>query len=79
MQADSTVPVVPMHRTTRRPPCARCGGLMLPENLYDQVLGFGPMECWGWRCITCGEIVDPLILQHRREQTASRREAGEVA
>lgn len=20
----------------------------------------------GWRCIHCGDVVDPLILQHRR-------------
>jgi hypothetical protein len=27
--------------------CQRCNGLMLPVRLYDQSLGFGPMDCWG--------------------------------
>jgi len=49
--------------------CDRCDGLMLPERLRDDyALGAGPMECWGWRCVSCGELVDPLILQHRRKQ-----------
>jgi hypothetical protein len=21
---------------------------------------------WGWKCIFCGEIIDPLILENRR-------------
>jgi hypothetical protein len=21
---------------------------------------------WGWRCVTCGEILDPIILENRR-------------
>ncbi|RMH09926.1 MAG: hypothetical protein D6704_00370 [Nitrospirae bacterium] len=27
-------------------------------------------ELWmpGWRCLACGEVVDPLILTHRRAQ-----------
>jgi hypothetical protein len=23
-------------------------------------------EFWGKRCLTCGDIVDPLIIEHRR-------------
>jgi hypothetical protein len=32
----------------------------------------GSMPWWyqGWRCIHCGDVVDPLILQHRREPRA---------
>jgi hypothetical protein len=27
---------------------------------------FGPEESyWGWRCLFCGEIVDPLIVENR--------------
>jgi hypothetical protein len=31
-------------------------------------------EIWmpGWRCLTCGEIVDPLIEQHRQQQCEHR-------
>lgn len=45
--------------------CRRCQGLMLPERLYADTLGLGPMDCWGWRCLVCGEFIDPLILHHR--------------
>jgi hypothetical protein len=54
--------------------CRRCDGLMLPERLYDQMLGFGPMDCWGWRYIVCGELIDPLILEHRHERAVSRQQ-----
>jgi hypothetical protein len=27
---------------------------------------YGPGDpFWGWRCIICGEILDPLILENR--------------
>ncbi len=42
--------------------CQRCGGFMvlevLPEISVDAV---------GWRCVMCGEHIDPLILEHRRK------------
>ena len=41
--------------------CNRCGGVMTYEKFY------GPHEhFWGWRCIFCGEIFDPVILENRR-------------
>ena len=41
--------------------CNRCGGVMIYERFY------GPQEhFWGWRCISCGEIVDEVILENRR-------------
>jgi len=40
--------------------CYRCSGDMVYEKFY------GPHEhFWGWRCIFCGEIVDPVILENR--------------
>lgn len=38
--------------------CERCGGLMVSEDCDD----FN-----GWRCILCGERVDPVILAQRRK------------
>ena len=38
--------------------CERCGGLMVSEE-YD--------DFNGWRCILCGERVDPVILAQRRK------------
>jgi len=73
MKTDTTAPTVKKHKKHGGLRCHRCDGLMLPERLYDQALGLGPMDCWGWRCVICGELVDPLILQHRGAKEKSRR------
>ena len=40
--------------------CHRCSNHMVYEKFY------GPHEhFWGWRCIFCGEIIDPVILENR--------------
>ena len=40
--------------------CLRCNGGMVYAKFY------GPHEqSWGWRCVICGEIVDPVILENR--------------
>ena len=44
--------------------CQRCGGIMVPEKFHD---GGGAFP--GWRCIFCGEIIDPVIFRNRRTQT----------
>jgi hypothetical protein len=42
--------------------CHRCQGLMVMERFY------GPgMPYWGFRCLFCGEILDPLILENRND------------
>lgn len=53
----------PMHMLALEPlpqdaQCERCGGLMVSEE-YD--------DFNGWRCILCGERVDPVILAQRRK------------
>ncbi len=42
--------------------CYRCGGGMVYEKFFGLQEQF-----WGWRCIFCGEIIDPLILENRRD------------
>jgi len=37
--------------------CQRCGGRMIAEKFYDVSNVF-----WGWHCVICGEILDPVIL-----------------
>ncbi len=52
-------------KTFRRIPmkCLRCGGIMVLEKFY------GTSEVFlGWRCITCGDIVDQVILENRLGQ-----------
>ena len=42
--------------------CARCGGLMVAEWCQDL------SDYSGQRCVQCGELIDPVILQNRRLQ-----------
>jgi len=37
--------------------CSRCGGLLVTERLMDLP---------AYRCVQCGEIVDPVILHNRQ-------------
>jgi hypothetical protein len=39
--------------------CHRCGGIMAHEKFY------GNEPFWGWKCINCGEVFDPVILENR--------------
>lgn len=45
--------------------CQRCGGRMIFEKFYDINSIF-----FGWHCVMCGEILDPVILLHRLSQDA---------
>ncbi len=40
--------------------CGRCGSLMVAEEFYLWHEHYS-----GWRCIGCGEIIDPQILENR--------------
>lgn len=44
--------------------CVRCGGAMN----FEEFVNSDNRSYWsyrGWRCLYCGDIIDPLILQHR--------------
>jgi hypothetical protein len=43
------------------PKCSRCGGLMTLQKFYSLSEVF-----WGWKCLLCGEIIDPVILENRQ-------------
>ena len=43
--------------------CPRCDGLMLQEVFVDFAGTDDSFE--GWRCLVCGEIVDPVIASNR--------------
>ena len=40
--------------------CEKCGGLMAYERFFDPF-----EEFYAWRCVSCGEIVDQVILKNR--------------
>jgi RNase P subunit RPR2 len=46
--------------------CQRCNGLMVRERYDDLKLGSAGYEVFAWRCLNCGEIVDPVIAAHHR-------------
>ncbi len=50
--------------------CHRCGGFMLEEEVFE----IGSIE---WRCVSCGERIDPVILAHR-EKALERTEAEKL-
>ena len=45
--------------------CARCGGLMVLEHYMDLQDDTGQIEVTALRCTSCGEVIDPVILQNR--------------
>jgi hypothetical protein len=53
--------------------CARCGGVMNHEEFFIGNKGCIPWWYEGWRCIHCGDIVDPLILLNRLRTTGSSK------
>lgn len=45
--------------------CARCEGLMHAEEFQDWQCGMKADRFRAFRCLLCGEIVDPVIVQNR--------------
>ncbi|NJN69353.1 MAG: hypothetical protein HC801_02955 [Nitrospira sp.] len=52
--------------------CTRCSGLMVTDHLLDMQESYVPMWMRGLRCVTCGNIEDPLIHHHRMVQHTRR-------
>ena len=50
--------------------CKRCHGLMVMDHFLDIQESFGAPWIKGWRCVTCGEISDPIIERNRQLQLA---------
>ena len=42
--------------------CSRCTGLMVRHDLQDET---GLDRFVAWRCLICGEVFDPVILENR--------------
>ncbi len=45
--------------------CVRCQGLMVRDHFYDLLDDTGLLSIRGWRCVNCGNILDPLILRNK--------------
>ncbi len=47
--------------------CRRCGSVMVYERFYG-----ADEQFLGWRCISCGEIIDQVILLNRQTKADSQ-------
>ncbi len=45
--------------------CPRCRNVMVEQIFEDLQDDTGCLYFKGWRCVTCGEVLDPLILSNR--------------
>lgn len=64
------VPMPALERLPQDAQCERCGGLIVSEE-YD--------DFNGWRCILCGERVDPVILAQRRKSGSAHLRTAHAA
>lgn len=53
-------------------PCRRCSGMMISDRALDEI---GRAEHFIWRCIICGDIIDPVILIHRANGSQSKKKS----
>jgi hypothetical protein len=44
--------------------CPRCNGYMMQDDFLD-IEETGQCRFVAWRCLICGEVLDPVILKHR--------------
>ena len=60
--------------------CVRCGGLMVNDSYIDLLNSFGESKFVAKRCVQCGEVVDPVILQNRgaRQEPMTVQLAGQM-
>jgi hypothetical protein len=47
--------------------CLRCRGAMIYDKFYSAHDYF-----WGWKCLICGAIVDPVILENQKLRRAGQ-------
>jgi len=55
--------------------CHRCGGLMVGEFCMDLLNSTGEIEFTAFRCVQCGEVIDPVVLMNRGLQRSSAARA----
>jgi hypothetical protein len=49
--------------------CTRCRGLMVPVRLEETAGATSGSFLTGWRCLQCGEVLDPVIEANRKSKT----------
>lgn len=54
--------------------CRRCQGLMVWDRFID-LAQTDRLWAFVWRCVNCGEVLDAVILSHRRNASPLRKPA----
>ncbi len=75
MSHESRIPL--FGGSNNRMSCLRFHGLMHPMDLLIGASGSEHDRVFGWHCVSCGEIVDQVIVQNRmraRGRRFARRE-----
>ncbi len=57
--------------------CPRCHSVMVEERFQDFNDDTGRMHFFGYRCLSCGEILDPVIAGNRNHGPTPRFGAEE--
>ena len=55
--------------------CRRCHALMHPIDPLDPldlIQGVPLEDIRAWRCVTCGDLIDQVIMQNRRRPRSQR-------
>ena len=58
--------------------CPRCHGTMIVDHFVDMATS-GEIWMPGWRCLMCGEIIDPIIESHRLQQQDHQEIVGAIS
>jgi hypothetical protein len=45
--------------------CPRCNTSMIADSYTDLLDDTGTIGITAWRCLSCGEVIDPVILANR--------------
>lgn len=53
--------------------CHRCQGLMYPVGPLDPLDTDGHKLICAWRCVACGDLVDPVIIHNRMRSRNQRK------
>ena len=48
--------------------CTRCQGCMTKDHFIDLMESSESMWMSGWRCLNCGNVLDPVMERNRRGQ-----------
>jgi hypothetical protein len=48
--------------------CTRCQGCMAKDHFLDLMESAERMWLAGWRCLNCGNVLDPMLERNRRGQ-----------